>query len=71
MAATLKWLESPKVGYFPSRKELVLDPAELAALVESAYVAVAEIDAVNMKEACEVRLLVILAELCFAGHVWV
>ena len=49
----LKWLTPPKTGYFDGGAELELDQGKLAAMVESAYVAVAEIDAVNLKEACE------------------
>jgi len=51
--AVLKWLTPPKTGYFDGGAELELDQGKLAAMVESAYVAVAEIDAVNLKEACE------------------
>lgn len=61
LAAALKWLEPPQVGYFPSSKEVLLDPEKATALVESAYNAVADIDAVNLNEACEVSLLVVLA----------
>ena len=56
LAGLLKWLEPPKVGYFARNSELELDPVKLADLVESAFGAVAEIDAVDLREACEVRL---------------
>lgn len=60
LAAVLLWLEPPKVGYFASNVELELHPAKIKDLIETAYEAVAEIDAVNMKEACEVSLLISL-----------
>ena len=57
LAAVLKWLEPPSLGYFAKTSELELDQAKIAGLVESAFVAVAEIDAVNIQEACKVSLL--------------
>jgi hypothetical protein len=65
LAGLLKWLEPPKVGYFARNSELELDPVKLADLVESAFGAVAEIDAVDLREACEVRLPI---SILFNGH---
>jgi predicted Zn-dependent protease len=41
------------MGYFGGNAELETDHEALAAIVEAAYCVVADIDAVNIKEACE------------------
>lgn len=68
LAALLKWLQPPKVGYFARSSGLELDEGKLADLVEAAYNAVAEIDAVDLKEACEVSLLIPSAGARLAGQ---